>query len=152
AVDSQQARHLAAFSGGSLSTASELSDPQLWTFRSALLNQLAETPLPSVVIAQALLKFVDDAGKEAPLRRARFRLAIGLVAEFFRQLVRALAGLAASGDAELAAAVHRAAQSTSWNIESAGEAAQRSLEAINHVDRNANQHTLVEAWLDNLLI
>ena len=31
-------------------------------------------------------------------------------------------------------------------------AVQRSLEAIAQVDRNANQSTLVEAWLDDLLV
>ncbi|HTQ39623.1 MAG TPA: DNA polymerase III subunit delta' [Pirellulales bacterium] len=150
--DSAQAEHLAAFSGGSLSRAVELSDPQLWTFRGALLSNLAQSPLHSITMAQTLLKFVDEAGKEAPPRRARLRLAIGFVAEFFRQLVRGLTGLAIEGDVELTAAVSRAVQSAAWDIETAAEAAQRSLEALTHVDRNANQHTLVEAWLDDLLL
>jgi DNA polymerase III subunit delta' len=151
-TDADQARHLAAFSGGSLARAVELSDAQLWTFRGALLKSLAQSPLMSVTVAQALLKFVDEAGKEAPPRRARLRLAIGFVAEFFRQLVRALAGLPIVGDADLAAAVERAVQTEIWDVEAAAAAAQRSLEALTHVDRNANQHTLVEAWLDDLLV
>jgi hypothetical protein len=80
------------------------------------------------------------------------RLAIGFVAEFFRQLMRRLTGLPITGDAEISTAVDRAAQAGAWNVETAAQAAQRSLEAITHVDRNANQHTLVEAWLDDLLV
>ncbi|HEY2827415.1 MAG TPA: AAA family ATPase [Pirellulales bacterium] len=146
------AQRLAAFSGGSLTRAAEIADPQLWSFRAGLLNQLASAPLSSTTLAQALLKFVDEAGKEAPLRRARLRLAIGFAAEFFRQLMRRLTGLPIAADAELSAAVERAASAGPWNSESAADAAQRSLEAISHTDRNANQHTLVEAWLDDLLV
>jgi DNA polymerase-3 subunit delta' len=146
-----EAQRLAAFSAGSLTRAAGMSDLQLWTFRSDLLARLAQTPLPSVSLAQALLKFVDEAGKEAPPRRARLRLAIGFAAEFFRQLMRRLTGLQIAGDAELSTAVDRAAKAGAWDVESAAQAAQRSLEAITHVDRNANQHTLVEAWLDDLL-
>ena len=75
---------------------------------------------------------------------------IGFVAEFSRQLIHRLAGGQVAGDTELAAAVERAAEQGSWSLESSAEACQRSLEAINHIDRNANQHTLVEAWLDEL--
>ena len=48
--------------------------------------------------------------------------------------------------------VERAARHGGWDIEIAGEAAQRSLEAITQVDRNANLHTAIEAWLDDVLL
>jgi DNA polymerase III subunit delta' len=147
-----EAQRLAAFSSGSLTRAAEMADPQLWLFRTDLLNRLAQSPLSSVSLSQSLLKFVDEAGKEAPPRRARLRLALGFAAEFFRQFMRRLTHLPIKGDAELSAAVDRAAQTEAWDLDSAAQAAQRSLEAIAHVDRNANQHTLVEAWLDDLLI
>ena len=150
AASAEEADRLAAFSGGSLARAVEMADPALWAFRSQLLTRLIETPLPSVAVAQSIMKFVDEAGKEAPPRRARLRLVIGFVAEFSRQLIHRLAGGQVAGDTELAAAVERAAEQGSWSLESSAEACQRSLEAINHIDRNANQHTLVEAWLDEL--
>ncbi len=146
-----EAARLAAFSGGSLTRAAEMADPQLWIFRTDLLNRLAQTPLPSTVLAQNLLKFVDEAGKDAPPRRARLRLALGFAAEFYRQLMRGLTGLPTTGDTELSAAVNRAIQNSGWDAESAAAAAQRCLDAITHVDRNANQNTLVEAWLDELV-
>ncbi len=147
----EEATRLAAFSGGSLARAAEMADPQLWVFRTDLLSRLSQSPLPSTVLAQNLLKFVDDAGKDAPPRRARLRLALGFAAEFYRQLMRTLTGLPTSGDVDLSAALNRAVQTGNWDAESAATAAQRCLDAITHVDRNANQNTLVEAWLDELV-
>jgi hypothetical protein len=134
-----------------LARAAELAEPTLWAFRGELLKRLAQSPLASIAMSQATMKFVDEAGKEAPLRRARLRLVIGFAAEFFRQLVRRLSGLEIEGDAELKAAVERAAAANVWDIESAMEAADRCMEALTHIDRNANQSTLIEAWLDDLL-
>ena len=48
------------------------------------------------------------------------------------------------------ATVDTPAQLGAWSVESTADACERSLEAMNHVDRNANQNTLVEAWLDDL--
>ena len=42
--------------------------------------------------SQAVSSFIDDAGKEAPLRRARSRLLIGFAVDFYRALVRRLHG------------------------------------------------------------
>jgi DNA polymerase III subunit delta' len=150
-ADEKEAQRLAAFSGGSLAKAAELADPQLWAFRGELLAKLAQSPPPSITLAQAIAKFVDEAGKEAPARRARLRLVIGFTADFFRQLVRRLSGLSNDADAEMTAAIDRATRQSGWNVESAAEAAQRSLEALAQIDRNANQSTLIEAWLDDLL-
>lgn len=146
-----EANRLAAFSDGSLARAAELAEPTLWSFRSELLKRLAQSPLASIAMSQATMKFVDEAGKEAPLRRARLRLVIGFAAEFFRQLVRKLSGLEIDGDAEMKTAVERAAPANVWDVESAAESADRCLEALAHIDRNANQSTLIEAWLDDLL-
>ena len=75
---------------------------------------------------------------------------IGFVVDYLRQLVQRLAGDNINGDAELIATVDSAARKGAWSVESTADACERSLEAINHVDRNANQNTLVEAWLDDL--
>ncbi len=124
----------------------------MWQFRGELLQRLSQSPLPSIWLAQAVLKFADEAGKEASARRDRLRLVIGFAAEFFRQLMRQLAGLETDGDPEMTAAVGRAVAAGGWDVESAAEAAQRSLEAVAQIDRNANLNTLVEAWLDDVLL
>jgi DNA polymerase-3 subunit delta' len=151
--DASQASRLAAYSGGSLTRAKELADPQLWTFRSNLFAGLAQYPLLSVALAQTVLKFVDEAGKEAPLRRARLRVLIGFAVDFYRQLFRQLSGMpseAQAGDGDLSAAIRRAADEGQWDAESAADAAERSTEALAQIDRNANLNLLVEAWFDEL--
>jgi DNA polymerase-3 subunit delta' len=148
--DASEAKRLAAYSGGSLTRASELADPALWEFRRDVLKQLSQATLSSVGLAQSTIKFVDEAGKDAPPRRARLRLAIGFSADFFRQLVRRLSGLEPEGDADLIAAVESAAREGAWHLESATDAVERCLQAAAEVDRNANQHTLIEAWLDEI--
>ncbi|HEY2881186.1 MAG TPA: DNA polymerase III subunit [Pirellulales bacterium] len=148
--DAEAAARLAVQSGGSLARAAELAEPQFGAFRTDLLAKLVQSA-SGIATAQLMLKFVDEAGKEAPLRRARLRIAIGFAVEFFRQLTRQLAGLSVSADAELAVIIPLAAAEGTWNIETAAAAADRSLEALNQIDRNANQQTLVETWLDDLL-
>jgi DNA polymerase-3 subunit delta' len=148
--DASEAKRLAAYSGGSMARASELADPALWEFRRDMLKQLGQATLSSVALAQGTITFVDEAGKDAPPRRARLRLAIGFAADFFRQLVRRISGLEPEGDAELIAAVEAAARHAAWDFESASDAVERCLQAASEVDRNANQHTLIEAWLDEI--
>lgn len=150
ASDAGEAQRLASFSGGSVSKAAELADPELWKFRSELLEQLAKSPVASASTAQLVSKFVDEAGKEAVARRARLRLAMEFAAEFYRQLVHSLADREPHCDAELQNAISRAVARGAWNIELAADAAQRSLDAINQLERHANQSTLVESWLDDL--
>ncbi|HTM54511.1 MAG TPA: DNA polymerase III subunit [Pirellulales bacterium] len=148
--DPAEARRLAAISGGSLERALELAAEELWTFRRQLLAALVKRPLPSVELAQATVAFVDAAGKEAPARRARARQLIAFTAEFYGQLLRALAGGAARGDADLVAAVNAAQRIGGFSEEGVMAAVDRSLEALAHVDRNAHQATLIECWLDDL--
>ena len=87
--------------------------------------------MPSVAIAQSIVKFVDEAGKEAPARRARLRLVIGFVVDFLRQLIQRLAGENIEGDAELIShgwiALHELG---AWSVESTTDACERSLEAL----------------------
>jgi len=63
-------------------------------FRQQLLTALAKPQLASVSLAQELCAFVDAAGKEAGVRRARARQVVGFAVEFYRQLLRMRAGLA----------------------------------------------------------
>lgn len=150
ASDATEAKRLAAYSGGSLTRAAELAEPALWEFRREMLQQLGRPSVSSVALAQGTIKFVDEAGKEAPLRRARLRLAIGFAVDFFRQLLRRLSGLPPQGDAELIAAVETSATHGAWDFDTASDVLERCLQAGAEVDRNANQHTLIEAWLDEV--
>jgi hypothetical protein len=115
-----------------------------------MLAQLAHEPPASVRLAQAILPFVDAAGKEAPPRRARARLVIGFAIEFYRRLLYSQAGEPNTGDASLERHVSAALRAGQTDPETTAARIERSLEALGHIDRNANQATLLEAWLDDL--
>ena len=149
-TDPAEARRLAEFSGGSLERALELADEGLWSFRTQLLAALGRPRLDSVGFAKPLLAFIDEAGKDATPRRRRTKQVIGFATEFYRQLLREASGLPAQGDDELKRAVNHLLQTGPIDHEKIANRAERCLDAVEHVDRNANQATLVEAWLDGL--
>ncbi len=148
--DPAEARRLASFSEGSLERAIELADPALWTFRRDFLAKLAESPLDSVRVSKQVLAFVDEAGKESTERRERIRLVVRYAVDYYRRLLRMMTGATISDDPELNAFVEQGLRTFQGDEETAAAHLDRCLDAINHVDRNANQQTLVECWLDEL--
>jgi len=148
--DPAEAPRLAAHCEGSLQRAMELADPELWSFRDRLYQRLADPMLDSVRLAKAVLAFVDEAGKQAAARRARLRQVMQFAAGFYRQLLRAQSGAAPPADAELQRFIEQAAEQRSGDGQSAALCLDRCLEAIAQIDRNANQATLIETWLDDL--
>jgi DNA polymerase III subunit delta' len=145
-----EAQRLAPYSEGSIERAIELSDPELWSFRTAMFEQLAEAALPSGALAKSVLAFVDEAGKEASARRARLRQIVGFAASFYRQLLLGQCGTSSSEDAELRKHVRRALEHQPADTAPTAARLDRCLEAVAQIDRNANQATLIEAWLDDL--
>jgi DNA polymerase-3 subunit delta' len=146
----EEARQLARYSEGGLGRARELADAPLWAFRRELLAQLAATRWDGVRLGRAVCAFVDEAGKEASRRRARARQLITFAAEFYRHLARGLSGAPLDADADLSGAVQQALRSWPRDQEAAADCVTRCLEALQHIDRNANQSTLLEAWIDDL--
>jgi len=149
-ADAGEARRLADFSEGSMTRALELADPELWRFREEMLPRLVRQPIESVRLAQSVVAFVDAAGKEAPPRRARARLVIGFAVEFYRRLLHRQTGNFAASDQDLDQHMTAAIQAGQTDPEATVARIERSLEALRHIDRNANQATLLEAWMDDL--
>jgi len=148
-ADREQAQRLASSSGGSLEHAADMAAPGLWQFRDSLVAQLGEGDFDNIEFAKTLSAFVDEAGKEAAARRARMRLVIGFAVNFYRELLRALAGsVRMHGELQDAAAL--AAASGRFDHVDVIALVDRCLEALGHVDRNANQSALLECWLDDL--
>ena len=127
----EEAARIAERAEGSLETAIELADPGLWEFRERLFTQLNQPRLASVRTSTMVSKFVDEAGREAPMRRARLRHVIGFAIEFYRARLLQLCN---DPDAS----------------EQVASRLERSLDALGQIDRNANQTTLIECWLDDL--
>ena len=150
AADAAEARRLAQHSEGSLQRALELADPDIWSFRDTLFERLAEPSLRSVELAQTVAAFVDEAGKEPSARRVRLWQVIGFATEFYRQLLHAQCGAAATDDTALSSHVARATDRGNSDSERSAARLDRCLEAGAGINRNANQSTLIQCWLDDL--
>jgi DNA polymerase-3 subunit delta' len=147
-----EAARLAKLGEGSVSRAMDLADPALGQFRASFLQALAARPLRNVPLSKQVADFVDAAGKEASLRRARLRWLMGLAAEFYRELARELSGAAPGGDAMLRQAAQMALNKPGWDLDSVLRAADAALDAPGYVDRNANQALVIDAWLEQLSV
>ncbi|MGC3965932.1 MAG: DNA polymerase III subunit [Pirellulales bacterium] len=146
----QDAQRIAPLAEGSLERARLLSEPAVVEFR----RELFGLPILEIGQAQALAKlilaFTEAAGKEASARRDRLRLAIGFLAEYFRAVTHAFAGAEPPADPTLQRAADAAVRTPGLDLELLADLTQRTLEAAEHVDRNAHQTMLVEALCDDL--
>jgi DNA polymerase-3 subunit delta' len=151
AADPAEAQRLASYAEGSLARAQELAEPELCAFRSELIRRLIEPAALDPSWAKAVVEFIDAAGKEASARRARGRQVLGFAIELYRQLARALVGAEVTDDDELRHAISASLGSWAGGAEAAGQSVQRTLEALDQLERNAHQPTLIEGWLDDLV-
>jgi DNA polymerase-3 subunit delta' len=130
-----QARDLAAQSGGSLQRATEILAMNLGDFRQRLVKHFSQPGLNSVRFVSMVNDFVSEAGTEAEAKRQRLRATFELVIEHLRdQLTAAKAPVSTNraSDSRLLAALDRCVL------------------AEEELDRNANQATLLECWVDDL--
>ena len=148
--DAAEAGRLARHSEGSVQQAVDLADEDLWKCRRELLEHLSADALDSVGLAAKIAEFVDAAGKEAPARRARFRQVVTFATDFYRRMVYARSDSPLPADEELSGPLETAAARFPGDAIVAAECLQRCLDALEQIDRNANQGTLIEAWLDDL--
>jgi len=150
AADEAQARLLAEACQGSLQQAATLADPEVFTLYDQLLPRLATERLDSVGLSAELIKFVNAAGKEAEARRQRLRILFQLVGSLFRHVLRSACDAEPGQGNQLAAAAAGLLQYGSQAQSVALDVLERCLEAESELDRNANQATLLECWLDDL--
>lgn len=148
--DPQQAERLAQLSEGSLQRAKDMSDADLWAFRTRLYESLVNRLADFAPLCKELSVFVDRAGREAPARRQRLRQVVGLATGFYRAVLLTLSGRPAQGDPELAGCINRLLRATKPDPDAVGQCVEHCLDAAEQIDRNANQATLIECWLDQL--
>jgi DNA polymerase-3 subunit delta' len=128
AGDTQQAAQLAEASGGSVTRAQELADPELWTLRESLLAQFARPAWDEVAVENEILEHVQASGAEASLRRERLRTIVEMALDYYReQMLQA-----------------------PWTASSVLPYLEACLEAGEQIDRYANQALVVRNWLDAL--
>ena len=75
---------------------------------------------------------------------------VAFAADFYRRLLHARSDLPLPSDPELRGPLEAAVQRFRGDAMTAAACLERCLEALGQIDRNANQATLIEAWLDDL--
>ncbi len=150
ALEEDQIESIARRSAGSLSRALDLADPELEGARRTVLEQLCQNDFDSVALGKYVTQFVDAAGKETPPRRARLKLIVQAIADYYRQLMRQIAQNTPSGDAETDRYVATARQQCQPSAMAVSRCLDRCLDAAAQIDANANLATLVATWIDDL--
>lgn len=147
---------IARTANGSLREAMEMADPDFWRFRQDFLRRLAEPRLDRLALAAEIDGLLNAAGKKVPaIQRNRIRLIMECAADFYGRLARYLAGERAFLETENAAwrtLLETAARHWRHTAETAADAATLSLNQIELLQRNVHQQTLLEAWLDELVV
>ncbi|MBN2581102.1 MAG: DNA polymerase III subunit [Pirellulales bacterium] len=129
----EEAERLAALGEGSLQRAKQLVQPELGQFRDLLYAELQQGTFNSPRLAQNVARFVEGAGKEASARRQRLHIIVRFATDFYRKRLRTEAAAQQAPDPDR----------TARRLDCC-------LETDQQIDRNANQATLIEAWLDTL--
>jgi DNA polymerase-3 subunit delta' len=140
ARDQAHAAKLAERSEGSLARARGIADEGILQFRERLYQWLAAPRLDSVEASRAVREFVEGVGTESRLKRERLRAVLNFAAEYYRSLLRYLAG------GELS----RSSRGDWRDVDLCLRRLDRCLEGILQLERNANQATLIDCWLDEL--
>jgi hypothetical protein len=149
---------LARSSGGSLTIAKQLADEQLKEFRDGLYAQLSLDRVPLLDLAKSFGAIVDAAGKEAKSKRDRMKQIFSMTAEFYRSVLMELLADSPNGSAAVgkvngdqeADSLTRLGRMLAgqWTTGVTGAIAcwQCCLRAIEDVDKNANQASLLQNW------
>lgn len=145
-----EALRLATYSEGSVSRAWELADPSWWSFRSQMLAQLAARPIDPVRLAALIAEFCETSDNKAAARRRRMHVVLGFAAEFYRRVLRALTGEPVTGDRQTEEFVEKAAGQQGADAGLAIRCLERTLAALEQVDRNVHPGLLIEGWLAQL--
>jgi len=121
-LSAEQGERWAIQAEGSLDQAKELADGDVDLLRKELTKYLTAPHWDAVAIAAKLNGLVEALGKEAPPRRRRLRLLFGLAIDQFRRDMQ------------------------SDNPRRASRRLERTLDALEHVDRNVQLPYIIEAW------
>ena len=149
AETNEAAEVLAANAKGSLARAAQVADPELQQFFADMLPLLVARQLDIVELAKQIGAAVDSVGKEGRLKRERLKLILQFTADFYRAIALDLTETANQPEYVVRA-------TKSWlerrkhDTASALKLWNRCLTAIEEVDRNANQASLLAAWSSDL--
>lgn len=148
-VEDNLRANVVRLSHGSPGQALALADPALWPFRTVLLRALAEPRFDSVALARRWWEFVEEAGKESAVQRARAGLVLKLLVELLDDALRLSVGKPArvAEPEELRALENLAKRAEPERLVAMLE---RCLEGDAHLDRRVQLVLVLEAMADAL--
>ena len=126
AASVEQGNALAIQAEGSLDQAKDLADGGIDAMRTEVLQYLTAPHWDAVALAKRLNEIVDTTGKDSAQKRRQTRLLFGLALEQFRDEIK-------GGDS----------RRTARRLE-------RTLDALEHIDRNVNVPLVIETWAMDL--
>ena len=149
AETNEAAEVLAANAKGSLARAAQVADPELQQFFADMLPLLVARQLDIVELAKQIGAAVDSVGKEGRLKRERLKLILQFTADFYRAIALDLTETANQPE-YVVRATKSWLERRNHDTASALKLWNRCLTAIEEVDRNANQASLLAAWSSDL--
>lgn len=148
--DPHEVKQLAAASGGSVATALTLHENSLLPWRRQVWDQLSDpSDINWTQVLTACQAFADQAGSEASAKRGRSKIILGEFLKGFLAELRACSGIA-DGGLDQDVRFWPGGPSNEDRSDIILKCANRCLEALEHVDRNANQANWMECWIDDL--
>ncbi len=129
--DAARADHAVEVCGGDYEAAATLLAGDADSFQRDFVNLLSAVPIPAVNLAKTVAAIVDEAGKEPAQRRDRLRDILAMAVATFRDQLKTNADDAGSIGKPV------------FRIE-------RTIDAISHTQRNANQALMIEAWATDI--
>lgn len=154
-LENTTVEHLASISGGSVSRAQALAEPEALEVRKLLFQQLATVDPHAGNFSKNVNSFSEALGKEGYRRRPRMVLIGELAVEFFRYVTLELSGLEVPiSDEPTLASIKRLADRYRNDPLTGGECMARCIERTGamqyHVSTNAQMLNVVESWLIDL--
>ncbi len=148
----EEAEAIARVAGGSMTEAYRSLNSDFSQFQHSLLTELARDGLRAYELSVKICEYVDKESKEASVRRPRLHNVLKAAAAYYRALYCATGaeGIRTFGEpgaAAVAPFVRRAVQAGRVTPDFALDCEERTLDAIDQVDRNANLPYVVESWL-----
>ncbi len=151
-VGSQEEADLVAKrAAGSLIGAERALDDKFDQFKQTLIQALRRERIAGVETATLICEYVDGAGKEAVLRRRRLQNVLTRALTFFRDAYVAIDALSKgdatfSNDADVDDYARQTRASCKADADRVLYRIERTLDALEQIDRNANLPFIIEAW------
>jgi DNA polymerase-3 subunit delta' len=141
----EDASRMAALGDGSVGLSVESASPEWGEFRDRLERALLAEPVRSSTLAEEVLAFIEEAGKDAARRRSRAVKVVAWAAGLYRDALRAVCDSEWRGVGAKVVAYGRRV-----GPDALADLVDRCVEAERHIGRMAQLALAVETWLDDV--